>query len=87
MLFDPNRGRLPPPNLDDRTWSDLVNDVVALIPQYAKQWTNLGPADVGSDEPVIVQPGYWCDGNGCRHGVIPEARAQPCGRQPSVTTS
>jgi hypothetical protein len=32
MLFDPNRGRLLPPNLDDRTWSDLVGDAIALIP-------------------------------------------------------
>src|ERR1700733_4096916 len=47
MLFDPNRGRLPPPNLDDRTWSDLVSQVTTLIPQYAPQWTNQGPADVG----------------------------------------
>lgn len=47
MLFDPNRGRLLPPDLDDRTWSDLVSDVVALIPRYAPQWTNLGPGDVG----------------------------------------
>jgi predicted phage baseplate assembly protein len=47
MLFDPNRGRLLPPDLDDRTWSDLVSDVVALIPKYAPQWTNQGPGDVG----------------------------------------
>ena len=47
MLFDPNRGRLVPPNLDDRTWADLVADVVALIPQYAPQWTNQAPGDVG----------------------------------------
>lgn len=47
MLFDPNRGRLPPPNLDDRTWADLVSDAVALIPRYAPQWTNQGPGDVG----------------------------------------
>ncbi len=47
MLFDPNRGRLVPPDLDDRTWADLVSDVAALIPQYAPQWTNLAPSDVG----------------------------------------
>ena len=56
MLFDPNRGRLPPPNLDDRTWSDLVSDVVALIPQYAPQWTNQGPADVGM---TLVEMFAW----------------------------
>jgi predicted phage baseplate assembly protein len=47
MLYDPNRGLLVPPNLDDRMWSDLVNDTVALIPQYAPQWTNQSPSDVG----------------------------------------
>ncbi len=47
MLYDPNRGRLVPPDLDDRTWSDLVSDAVALIPQYAPQWTNQSPSDVG----------------------------------------
>lgn len=56
MLFDPNRGRLPPPNLDDRTWSDLVSDVVALIPQYAPQWTNQGPADIGM---TLVEMFAW----------------------------
>ncbi|HTV91909.1 MAG TPA: baseplate J/gp47 family protein [Verrucomicrobiae bacterium] len=47
MLYDPNRGLLVPPDLDDRTWSDLVSDVTALIPQYAPQWTNQSPSDVG----------------------------------------
>ena len=47
MLFDPNRGLIPAQNLDDRTWADLVSDTVALIPQYAPQWTNQGPSDVG----------------------------------------
>ena len=47
MLYDPNRGLLVPPNLDDRTWADLVSDVVALIPQYAPKWTNQSPSDVG----------------------------------------
>ena len=56
MLFDPNRGRLPPPNLDDRTWSDLVSDVTALIPQYAPQWTNQGPADIGM---TLVEMFAW----------------------------
>ena len=47
MLYDPNRGLLVPPDLDDRTWADLVSDAVALIPQYAPQWTNQSPSDVG----------------------------------------
>jgi hypothetical protein len=46
-LFDPNRGRIPPPNLDDRAWSDIVSQAIALIPQYAPQWTDHGPSDIG----------------------------------------
>ncbi len=41
------RGRLEPPNLDDRTWQDLVDQAKALIPQYAPQWTDHGPSDPG----------------------------------------
>jgi|SRR5208283_2956338 len=41
------RGRLEPPNLDDRTWQDLVDQAKALIPRYAPQWTDPGPSDPG----------------------------------------
>ena len=41
------RGRLEPPNLDDRTWQDLVDQAKALVPQYAPQWTDPGPSDPG----------------------------------------
>lgn len=40
-------GRLVPPNLDDRTWQDIVNEVRALIPKYAPQWTDHNPSDLG----------------------------------------
>jgi predicted phage baseplate assembly protein len=40
-------GRLVPPNLDDRTWQDLVNEVRGLIPKYAPQWTDHNPSDLG----------------------------------------
>lgn len=46
-MNDPERGRLLPPNLDDRTWKDLVTDARALIPTYAPQWTDHNPSDVG----------------------------------------
>jgi len=46
-LFDPNRGRLLPPNLDDRVWADLVDEARGLIPKYAPQWTDHGPSDIG----------------------------------------
>jgi predicted phage baseplate assembly protein len=36
-----------PPNLDDRTWQDLVDQMRALIPQYAPDWTDHNPSDLG----------------------------------------
>src|SRR5579859_5451592 len=42
-----DRGRIQPPNLDDRSWQDLVNEAVALIPSYAPQWTDYSPGDPG----------------------------------------
>lgn len=41
------RGRLLPPDLDDRKWKDLANDARSLIPTYAPQWTDHNPSDVG----------------------------------------
>ncbi len=42
-----SRGRLVPPNLDDRMWQDIVNETVALIPTYAKEWTDHNLSDLG----------------------------------------
>jgi predicted phage baseplate assembly protein len=42
-----DRGRIQPPNLDDRTWQDIVNEAVALIPTYAPQWTDYSSSDLG----------------------------------------
>ena len=42
-----SRGRLVPPNLDDRTWQDIVNQARALIPKYAPEWTDHNPSDPG----------------------------------------
>jgi len=47
MTPDPQRGRIAPPNLDDRTWQDLVDQMRALIPQYAPDWTDHNPSDLG----------------------------------------
>jgi hypothetical protein len=41
------RGRLEAPNLDDRTWQDLVDQARALIPVYAPKWTDHNPSDLG----------------------------------------
>lgn len=35
------------PNLDDRRYSDLVDEARALIPTYAPVWTNHNPSDPG----------------------------------------
>ena len=41
------RGRLVPPNLDDRTWQEIVDQARALIPTYAPDWTDHNPSDLG----------------------------------------
>lgn len=38
---------LPIPNLDDRSYNDLMNEAQALIPVYNKDWTNHNPSDPG----------------------------------------
>lgn len=38
---------LPIPNLDDRTFEELLNEARALIPVYHKEWTNHNPSDPG----------------------------------------
>lgn len=38
---------LPTPNLDDRTFDDIVEEAIRLIPQYCPDWTNYNPSDPG----------------------------------------
>jgi uncharacterized phage protein gp47/JayE len=40
-------GKLVAPNLDDRTWQDIVNQARALIPNYTQDWTDHNPSDLG----------------------------------------
>jgi hypothetical protein len=35
------------PNLDDRTYNDLLKEALSLIPTYAQDWTNHNPSDPG----------------------------------------
>lgn len=42
-----SNGKLIPPNLDDRTWQDIVDEARALIPKYAPEWTDHNPSDLG----------------------------------------
>ena len=41
------RGNLEAPNLDDRTWREIVDQAKALIPRYAPEWTDHNPSDLG----------------------------------------
>lgn len=38
---------LPLPNLDDRTFEQIRDEAVRLIPQYCPEWTNYNPSDPG----------------------------------------
>jgi hypothetical protein len=38
---------LPTPNLDDRTWQDIVEEAKKLIPAFCPQWTDFNPSDPG----------------------------------------
>jgi hypothetical protein len=38
---------IPIPNLDDRSFEDLMKEARALIPRYNKDWTNHNPSDPG----------------------------------------
>ena len=42
-----SRGKIDPPNLDNRKWQDIVNQAKALIPKYAPEWTDHNPSDLG----------------------------------------
>jgi predicted phage baseplate assembly protein len=46
-MLTSDRGRIQPPNLDDRAWQNLVDEALALIPKYAPQWTDYSPGDPG----------------------------------------
>ncbi len=47
---------IPTPNLDDRTYRDIVEEAVRLIPQYCPEWTNFNPTDPGI---TLVQLFAW----------------------------
>lgn len=47
MTPESRRGRVQPPDLDDRTWQDLSAQMRALRTTYAPQWTDDRPSDIG----------------------------------------
>lgn len=38
---------IPSPDLDDRSFDDIVEEAIRLIPQYCPEWTNFNRADPG----------------------------------------
>jgi len=38
---------IPKNNLDDRTFDDIVDEAIRLIPRYCPEWTNHNPSDPG----------------------------------------
>ena len=38
---------LDPPNLDDRTFQDIVDETKRLIPRFTPEWTNHNVSDPG----------------------------------------
>jgi hypothetical protein len=38
---------IPPPKLDDRSFQDIVEEAIRMIPRYAPEWTNHNPSDPG----------------------------------------
>ena len=47
---------IPSPNLDDRTYEDIVEEAIRLIPQYCPEWTNFNRSDPGI---TLVQLFAW----------------------------
>src|SRR5262245_9662384 len=47
---------IPSPKLDDRTFKDIVDEAVSLIPRYAPEWTNHNAADPGV---TLIELAAW----------------------------
>src|SRR5687767_13524125 len=47
---------IPAPKLDDRTFQDIVDEAISLIPRYAPEWTNHNPSDPGI---TLIELAAW----------------------------
>ena len=47
---------IPPPKLDDRSFHDLVEEAVRMIPRYSPEWTNHNPSDPGI---TLIELAAW----------------------------
>ncbi len=70
MTIDSARGRPQAPQLDDRSWQDLVDEMTALIPVYAPEWTDRNPSDLGMS--LLELFAYLAEGMLYRINQVPE---------------
>src|SRR5258705_10319602 len=47
---------IPSPKLDDRTFNDIVEEAIGMIPRYAPEWTNHNPSDPGI---TLIELAAW----------------------------
>jgi hypothetical protein len=47
---------IPPPKLDDRSFHDIVDEAISMIPRYAPEWTNHNPSDPGI---TLIELAAW----------------------------
>jgi len=47
---------IPSPKLDDRTFNDIVEEAISMIPRYAPEWTNHNPSDPGI---TLIELAAW----------------------------
>jgi hypothetical protein len=47
---------IPSPKLDDRTFRDIVDEAISMIPRYAPEWTNHNPSDPGI---TLIELAAW----------------------------
>jgi hypothetical protein len=47
---------IPPPKLDDRTFNDIVDEAISMIPRYSPEWTNHNPSDPGI---TLIELAAW----------------------------
>lgn len=65
-----SRGRLVPPNLDDRSWEEIVAGARDLIPKFAPEWTDHNPSDPGM---ALIELFAWIvEGMTYRLNRVPE---------------
>ncbi len=61
---------IPSPKLDDRSFKDIVEEALGLIPRYAPDWTNHNPSDPGIT--LLELAGWMTDSILRRLNQVPE---------------